>query len=318
MKKENLLKGSGKWLLICIVCVSVICAGCGKKEEAPQDQESAQETQETQSDETPESETADTEEEEEEEVTGELSVEVMETQEEELTDAEGTLLLSVRTNSIQVSIPGNEEAETAVNQFFADLQTSYGDTMTQYRDMAQEDLSMREEEGLTDSWMGYELGREYTVMRVDEQMISIVEDSYEYTGGAHPNSVRVAYNFDTQTGARMTLEDVASDLDEIRTESTNYLAKMLPTSDYAQELFEDYAEHLEDILTDSTWYTDEKGFHIICNEYIITPHSSGILDFVLPYGEVDVVAQKYIPQTAADISVDITDDQSESQHNTAD
>lgn len=321
MKRVNILKGSRRLLLACMICAAMMSAGCGKKSEVPENQGVEQETEGVQADAgAAESEAAQAQTETEEEISGDVEVQVTEEEEETLTNDEGTVLLVVNSSSVQVTIPGNEEAEKAVNQFFADLQTSYGDTVTEYQDMAQEELAMREEEDLMDSWNGYELGREYTVMRADEQMISIVEISYEYTGGAHPNSVQVAYNFDTQTGARMTLEDVASDLDEIRTESVKYLGEMLPESEYAEELFDDYADHLEDILTDSTWYTDEKGFHIICNEYIITPHSAGILDFLLPYDQVDVVAEKYIPaqEDASSSDTDATDDQSVSQHSSED
>lgn len=324
MKKKKM--GSRKLFIMWAVCITVMLSGCGKKEEAPDSEEQVQQTQETQAS-VEETEAA---QETEEEEPQELAVQINELEPQELKNDEGTILLTNQTSEVSVTIPGNPEAQEAVNQFFADLQDSYGATVSEYKDMAQEDLTFREEEGLTDGWAGYGIGRSYTAARVDEQMISIVEDSYEYTGGAHPNSVRVAYNFDTQTGKRMTLEDVASDLDEIRIRSTEYLREMLSKPEYAEELFEGYENDLEDILTDSTWYTDEQGFHIICNEYIITPHSAGILDFLLPYDEVDVVAGKYIPASSSaspdgmsgeeteETSGETTDDQSASQHNSED
>lgn len=281
-------------LLFCMVL-----GGCGKNTgaagETPEETEELPSVTEEAANDEDVSET-----ETEETVLEEVTVEIGQAKKEELTDEDGTILLTASISSIYVTIPGNQEAEEAVNQFFADAEASYGDTVAEYLDMAREELALREaEEESVDGWNGYELGREYSVKRADDQMISIVEDSYEYTGGAHPNAVRVAYNFDTQTGKRMELEDVASDLDEIRTETVAYLGNMLPESEYAEGLFEDYASHLEDILTDSTWYTDAEGFHVICNEYIITPHAAGILEFVLPYEEVDVVKSEYLPLPAA-------------------
>jgi len=287
--------------------VVLLLAGCGGKQESPEsvgeseavsesDQAGETMAQESGQEEGGQQETEQQTQEEQEENTGVPTAEVGKKRETELKNERNVVLLRTSSSTISVTIPGNQEAEDAVNAFFADREASWKDTVLEYRDMAKEDLAMFEEQEMADGWHGYEMGKTYTVMRADEQMISIVEDSYEYTGGAHPNSVRVAYNFDTKTGQRMGLKDVASDLDEIRTESTRYLGEMLPQSEYAGELFEDYASHLDDILTDGTWYTDEAGFHIICNEYIITPHSSGILDFVLPYGEVDVVRSDYIPK----------------------
>ncbi|WWR17169.1 DUF3298 and DUF4163 domain-containing protein [Lachnospiraceae bacterium JLR.KK008] len=300
MKRKMKQVTNKKWMAVWAVCLAVMLTGCGKEEGTPGNEEQTQQTDETQESvqETESEAVQEPETESDTEQASELAVQIRTTQKEEIKNEEGTVLLTSDASEVSVTIPGNAQAQEAVNQFFKDLQKSYRSTVSEHEESAAKDLDFRKEEGI-ENWFPYEIGRYYEVKRVDEQMISIVETSYEYTGGAHPNSVKVAYNFDTQTGQRMTLEDVASDLDEIRTKSVEYLGQMLPQSQYADELFEDYAGHLEDILTDSTWYTDELGFHIICNEYIITPHSSGILDFVLPYDEVDVVAGAYIPASAA-------------------
>ncbi len=210
-------------------------------------------------------------------------------------DAQGRLLLTVNEGSVQISIPQNPAAEEAVNGFFKNRKQAAQDMIAEYRQMAQEDLALLgEEEEALEYWMGYDLGWEYTVMRADEKMICIVEDSYEYTGGAHPNTVRCAYNFDTATGKQLSLEDIAKDLDTLRAESAAYMEERLQSPDYADYLvFDDYRQHLDDILTDATWYTDEEGFHIICNEYIITPHAAGIFEFTLPYEEPDIVKEEY-------------------------
>ncbi len=287
-------------------------------------------------------------EETEEEIPEVLEAVVSETSVEDIATTGGVVLISSSVQDIHVTIPGNAAAADQINQFFADRKASFADTVEAYREIAQEDLEYRaaqsgkedlaptadaakegqETEGDADKegsdpddWHAYELGISYSVKRVDEQMISIVEDSYEYTGGAHPNSVRVAYNFDTQTGERLKLEDVASDLDEIRTESIRYLGELLQDEEWQEVLFSDYQNHLEDILTDSTWYTDQDGFYMICNEYIITPHSEGILEFLLPYDEVDVVDKAYKPMADGDESdtgSETMDDQSESPQNSGD
>ena len=295
MKKEKSSLRYITMFAVVLTTAALACAGCGKGEtpegETPAPAEAVDDTLETESGEETAAETQEPQE--------EFSVEVSEETEEQFKNDDGELLLTSTVNSVSVRIPDNQEAEDAVCTFFSDLSSAYDDTIEEYLGMAQEELSWRKEEGLTEGWNGYGLGRAYSVARADEKMICIVETSYEYTGGAHPNSARVAYNFDTGSGARLALADITDDPDGLLAECAEYLREMLPESEYADMLFDDYANHLEDILTDATWYTDENGFHIICNEYIITPHAAGILDFVLLYEDV-AVAGRYLPeQTAA-------------------
>ncbi len=317
MKQKNrykrLLYFGSMLLALCML------SGCGKeqeKAEADQQGGSGMESEESQAEgQTDQEADAGTEEDQGaegmEEIPDGIRVETGRVSERQYKNTENVLILGSTTKEIRVRIPGNQEAEDKINLFFADREAAYEDTVEEYRDMAVSDLEMRTAEGLEEGWAGYELGLDYEVKRADEQMISIVENGYEYTGGAHPNAVRVAYNFNTQTGERMTLADVASDLDELRTKSMAYLGEALEEPEWSELLFSDYRNHLEDILTDSTWYTDREGFYIICNEYIITPHSAGILEFLLPYDEVDVVAGQFQPG-------EVTDDQSESLQSSGD
>lgn len=296
------------WGALAICCVLSGCGGGKTEETRPQT-----ETEETtgRSDEGAQTSRAETDEADantedtaaeviktEQEVQPGLRVEIGKVSRRQIKNTDNALLLDCKMQSIQVVIPGNQEAEDLINQFFADRQAAFEDTAEVYQSMAIRSMAasaMETEGGPTENWTGYRLGQTYSVKRVDAQMISIVEDWYTDTGGAHPDAVRVAYNFDTQTGRRMTLSDVASDLDEIRMKSVEYLGELFLEPEWTDKLLPDYRNHLEDILTDSTWYTDEAGFHMICNEYIITPHAAGILEFLLPYEEVDVVAGAYQP-----------------------
>lgn len=335
-------KRTGFFLFLAVaLSVMLTLSGCGRKEDAAEETEEIQAAGQDQAGDGqtgPETE-ENVAEETEEEIPEVLEAVVSETSVQEIATTDNVILLRSSVQDVRVTIPGNAEAAEQINQFFADRKAAFADTTEEYRKIAQEDWEERaamsaaqeeaeapgegqETETAADtgaeeavSWQSYELGVSFCVKRVDERLISIVEDSFEYTGGAHPNSVRVAYNFDTQTGERLKLEDVASDLDEIRTESTQYLGDMFQDEKWQEVLFSDYKNHLEDILTDSTWYTDEEGFHIICNEYIITPHSEGILDFLLPYDEVDVIAEGYKPVTGTDTP---KDDQSGSPQSNGD
>lgn len=277
-----------KWAAIWIAgLLAVSLAGCGKKEEPAPEPETAQETAQ---------ETQDSAEVQESEPEPEFAVIVTDTMEQEERDEEDQLLLTYQYNRVEVTIPGNDEAQNKINDFFVQEEVSYQDTIREYVQFAREDLEMRKEDPeWLESWVGYSVGREYSIMRADEKIISVVMDCYEYTGGAHPNSVRVAYTFDTQTGEKLSLEAVVKDLDEVQSMTTEFLTEQLAEQEQEEGmLFDDYKSYIQDILTDNTWYLDQEGFHIIINEYIVSPHAAGIQEMTMPYDEYDLIKSEYL------------------------
>lgn len=289
-EKDNLCRAT--IFAAVLAAAALVCFGCGKGETPEGENPVREETADTETETEAAKETAEDTKELPEEMSAETGGEIR----EQFTDDEGRILLTSTFNSVSVRFPGNQEAEKAVNSFFADLSSAYEDTVEEYCDMAREDLTWREEEGLAENWNGYGLGRTYSVIRADEKALSVLESGYEDTGGAHPNSSLVAYNFDTATGKRLALADITDDLDGLRKESLEYLKGMLAESEFADLLFDDYENSIEDVLTDATWYPGEDGFHIICNEYIVTPHAAGILDFAVPYEKMTTMSEKYIPE----------------------
>lgn len=276
-----------KWASVWIAgLLTLSVAGCGKEEAPVPQTETAQETvQETE-------ENTETQEAEREEA--EFSVTVTDMVEQEERDEEDKLLLTYSYNSVQVTIPENQEAQDKINAFFEEQETAYQDTIQEYIQFAKEDLEMRKDDPeLLESWNGYDVGTTYSVMRADDKVVSVVVDGYEYTGGAHPNSMRSAYTFDTQTGEKLSLAAAVRDLDDAQAETTEFLTKKLKEQE--ENLLEDYQNYIQDILTDNTWYLDQEGFHIIINEYIVSPHSTGIQEMVMPYGEYDILKSEYLP-----------------------
>ena len=75
--------------------------------------------------------------------------------------------------------------------------------------MAREDLAFRQESGL--EWVSpYTMELTYEVYQT-VQMVSVSANYYSFTGGAHPNTVLLAWNFDLTTGQFFTPEVLAAD-----------------------------------------------------------------------------------------------------------
>ena len=208
---------------------------------------------------------------------------------EEVKAKDGTLLVTVKTTLPEVEIPGNESAASAINEYMQTIDLT-GITMGDAREWAQSDYEVRG----ADNWNAYAIETKYTAERADSAVISFAGDAYSYMGGAHPNALRGGYNFDPAAGRRYTLADVVREEQSARESILAFLTEETAKEQYADMLFEDYTESLGDVLTEDTWYLGADGFHIIVNEYIISPHAAGIMDFVLPYEKADFLKENFI------------------------
>lgn len=211
---------------------------------------------------------------------------------EVIKDNKGITLLRVEGN-IPIVTVNNKEVSNKINKFYKAKLKDFEKDIRDYTQMAKKDYSRRNEE-LKKSWHGYGLGTKYTTGRVDHCLISVIQNDYEYTGGAHPNASRFAQNFSTLTGKRLTLQDMTTDVEEATKNINDYILQQTKKDEDKGYFFEGYEKHIKDILTEDTWYFSNEGLVIISNEYIISPHSTGILEFTIPYSELSFIKPEYL------------------------
>lgn len=223
-----------------------------------------------------------------------VSVELVEQWEEtERTDENGELLLSLTGNYPVVSVKGNEEAEKKINDYISGLAAEAEEQADTNEGYAIEDKAMRAEEDLGE-FSSYGFGSEYITGRADSQVISFRQDIYEYTGGAHPNGYAGGYNFSTETGELLTLKDVVSDEAAAKEFIEQTILNQTKGPEYKDMFFDGYEEFIPDVFSDSAWYFSEEGFVVICNEYILGPHASGIMEFTIPYDQFTLLNEEYV------------------------
>lgn len=227
-----------------------------------------------------------------------VSVELTEQWEEtERKDENGELLLSLTGNYPVVSVKGNEEAEKKINDYIAGLAAEADAQADINEGYAREDKAMRTED--MGEFSGYGFGSEYITGRADSQVISFRQNVYEFTGGAHPNSYAGGCNFSTETGNLLTLKDVVSDEAAARTFIEQTILEQTERPEYKDMFFDEYEESIQDVFSDSTWYFSEEGFVVICNEYILGPHASGIIEFTIPYDQFKLLNEEYVLRKAS-------------------
>lgn len=131
-----------------------------------------------------------------------LAVRSYELPEMTVTLPDGTVLTEAASPAETAAL---ERAE-AFNSRFRDWAGADGfDEVTAW---AEEELAFRTESG--GNWTPYTLELDCSVYQT-EQMVCIQAEYYSYTGGAHPNTVLLAWNFDLMTGQFFAPEILAAD-----------------------------------------------------------------------------------------------------------
>lgn len=116
-------------------------------------------------------------------------------------------------------------------------------------------------------------------------LLSIYEDVYEYTGGAHGNTVRYSDTWDINTGKRLLLSNLFKRGYDYRTvilKEIERQATMLNNSGQ-MPFFDDYKVGIIKYFDEKNYYLTTNGLAIYYPLYTIAPYVAGILVFVIPY-----------------------------------
>ncbi|MBQ8856696.1 MAG: DUF3298 domain-containing protein [Lachnospiraceae bacterium] len=145
---------------------------------------------------------------------------------------------------------------------------------------------------------GYTLYQTVSAARIDESVVSLLDDTYQYTGGEHGSFYRDGINFDAKTGKRLEFEEIFSDYENFKNDATERIIYQLQEN-YGEELFDDYIETIESIWQEELgpeWYFDGSGIVIVIQQYDVGPDSVGTPEIHLPYTEVgQYIKEAYLP-----------------------
>ena len=122
--------------------------------------------------------------------------------------------LGINVNRMETELAGVDAAtREAYPELAAALDRVRGDAVATEREAFQEREAMPEEILGDEDAVSFELYGEMRslIRRADAQAVSFVNAWSEYAGGVHESYGYAAYNFDTSTGAEITLESVLTD-----------------------------------------------------------------------------------------------------------
>ncbi len=209
---------------------------------------------------------------------------------------DGTELLSVTMVSISVSVEGRPEVEESIN---ADLQALLSQISTANSDLKAQvdaDYEATAEEGW--EWYAYESQLTAEVVRCDSQVLSIRFNGYSYSGGAHGYSFSYGRSYDVQSGSRLSLAFLSATGADFPTYALERVTELCGSEAYSGLVFDTAVdqEALSDVVSDEQFLLTEDGVVFLADPYVIGPYSSGIIEFTLPYDELEgVVKADYLP-----------------------
>ena len=112
-------------------------------------------------------------------------------------------------------------------------------------------------------------------------IISLYTDRYEYTGGAHGNTVREAQTWDLSQCGAIDLATLVQCQPDFKTYTLAAVENHIEND--PDLYFENYQELIEQTFNQNSFYVNKKGVVVYFQQYDIAPYSSGIREFLLPY-----------------------------------
>lgn len=164
----------------------------------------------------------------------------------------------------------NKHDFTYLNDYYRELGVELVAERNSIMELAQED-----------DWMGeyYDFVVDYSVPRADLSYISVLFESYQYTGGAHGYEMLFSGNYDVKNESFINLDDLAL--------KSNYEWSVINRiNQMNRENYMSFGgpESLDELQYQ--FYMTPSGFVMFLNPYEYAPYAAGIREFLMPYSMI--------------------------------
>lgn len=223
------------------------------------------------------------------------AVVMIETEKQEYTEGE-TVIMTSSFDRVTVTVEGNEAATQAIMAEFEKGEQSFQENLAESLEWAKQDMLV------SDSGMSYSENQGYVVERNDGRILSFSDSFDNFEGGAHGSYMEYGLNFDAETGAVLTIEDIAQDkaafqeicVQEMLRQCEDLKAQGLLFDEEILESVGGLQGIMESKMEGEEWYFTKEGIRFISNIYEIAPYAAGNFQFDIPYEMInDVLKEEY-------------------------
>lgn len=198
----------------------------------------------------------------------------------------------------ETAVTDAERRALTVTEVF-NAEFSYGGDAELWPELGQaalEDRTWRQEEGIG-GFSPYSVELDFQVYQTD-RLVSVTENCYSYTGGAHPNTVLMAWNFDLETGEFFAPEQLAEDSEAfsqaVQAEIVRQIRERAGENGLTAE--EAFWSDYEEIAAGWSSYAvsfDEAGMTVGFSPYELAAYAAGSQIFHLPYDLLSPCLSEY-------------------------
>jgi len=121
----------------------------------------------------------------------------------------------------------------------------------------------------------------YEVTYLNSCVISVYFDRYEYTGGAHGNTVRYSQTWNLQSCGLIKLWQLVCCSPDCKAYILSEVEAQI--QEEPDIYFENYKELINKTFNPNSFYCTPEGISVYYQQYDIAPYSSGIREFLMPY-----------------------------------
>lgn len=193
---------------------------------------------------------------------------------------EGSVLLTYKITYPVFFGPRYQMALAVINKFYEQKALSYqaylenelfAQAVEQYKESIKNDFPMNP----------YEAVVVYRQTYASACVLSLYFDQYEYTGGAHGNTVRYSQVWNLQRCGRICLEELFC----CGVNYKNYIFQQVKAQIEKNPgiYFDNYETLLVNTFNPESFYCTPYGIVIYYQQYDIAPYASGIREFLIPY-----------------------------------
>lgn len=199
--------------------------------------------------------------------------------------------------SLTITLP-SVSAKAEITAYYDNVASRLKEAaQTYYLDIARGNYQMAQ--GGTGIFVPVAIDTSYKVARNDGVLFSVVRETYENTGGAHPTSYKNCDVFRVSDGAKLIFEDLFTvDVEQAKTKLTPFIHTQMDqfsASIGGDAYYENAKTELFNMWESDDFYLTDDSLVLIWQAYSIAPYAAGIQEFSIPLADIsDVVDAQWI------------------------
>jgi len=179
-------------------------------------------------------------------------------------------------NTPQLTGLKNSKVEKSINKQLADTVSDFKKTL---HDEAKK--AYKESKKSKYPFRPFEAVAVYKVHLLNPKILSLTIDLYQYTGGAHGSTVKIAFNYDLKTGKELGYKDIFRNCVDYKKVIVDWVTRKIESN--PENFFPDAIDTVKKFTDEQPFYITPDGIVVYYGLYEIAPYAAGIQEFPIPF-----------------------------------